>query len=115
MKQPTFADASFEQYRTPTRRKQFLDEMSRVVPGADLAATITPVYPKAAGPWHPAVEVERRLRLHCLQDSNIEILTFSAATGGSVPHPPVLSVTIQTGPIVSARQPVLTVWSSRCS
>jgi transposase, IS5 family len=30
MRQPTFADVSFEQYRNPTRREQFLDEMNRV-------------------------------------------------------------------------------------
>ena len=47
MKQQTFAGASFEPYRKPTRRERFLDEMNRVVPWADLVAVIAPVYPKA--------------------------------------------------------------------
>ena len=67
MPQQTFAEVSFERYRKPTRRERFLDEMNRVVPWADLAATIAPVYPKAEGPGRPPVGVERMLRLHCLQ------------------------------------------------
>ena len=67
MKQQTFADASFEQYRKPTRRERFLDEMNRLVPWADLVAAIEPMYPKAEGPGRPPVGVERMLRLHCLQ------------------------------------------------
>ena len=50
MQQQTFAEVSFEQYRKPTRRERFLDEMNRVVPWADLAAAIAPVYPKPEGP-----------------------------------------------------------------
>jgi len=67
MRQQTFADVSFEQYRQPTRRERFLDEMTRVVPWADLVAAIEPVYPQAEGPGRPPVGVERMLRLHCLQ------------------------------------------------
>lgn len=67
MQQQTFADVSFERYRKPTRRERFLDEMNRVVPWADLAATIAPVYPKAEGAGRPPVGVDRMLRLHCLQ------------------------------------------------
>ena len=67
MQQQTFAEVSFERYRKPTRRERFLDEMNRVVPWTDLAATIAPVYPKAEGPGRPPVGVERMLRLHCLQ------------------------------------------------
>ena len=67
MPQQTFAEVSFEQYRNPTRRERFLDEMTRVVPWAELVAVIEPIYPKAAGPGRPPVGVERRLRLHCLQ------------------------------------------------
>jgi IS5 family transposase len=33
MQQSTFAEVTFEQYRKPTRRERFLDEMNRVVPG----------------------------------------------------------------------------------
>ena len=67
MQQPTFAEVSFEQYRKPTRRERFLDEMNRVVPWAELAAAIAPVYPKPEGAGRPPVGVERMLRLHCLQ------------------------------------------------
>lgn len=67
MQQSTFADAPFEQYRKSTRRERFLDDMNRVVPWMDLVAVIEPVYPKADGPGRPPVGVERRLRLHCLQ------------------------------------------------
>src|SRR5512140_2917561 len=67
MPQQTFADVTFEQYRKSTRRERFLDEVTRVVPWADLVATIEPVYPKAEGPGRPPVGVERMLRLHCLQ------------------------------------------------
>ncbi|CAE6797731.1 IS5 family transposase [Nitrospira defluvii] len=67
MPQQTFAEASFERYRKPTRRERFLDEMNRVVPWADLTAAIEPFYPRAEGPGRPPVGVERMLRLHCLQ------------------------------------------------
>jgi len=65
--QQTFAEGSFERYRKPTRRERFLEEMNRVVPWADLAAAIEPVYPKAEGPGRPPVGVERMLRIHFLQ------------------------------------------------
>jgi transposase, IS5 family len=67
MQQQTFADVTFEQYRKPTRRERFLDEMNRVVPWGELIAVIEPVYPKADGPGRPPVGIERMLRLHCLQ------------------------------------------------
>jgi hypothetical protein len=50
MQQQTLAEVTFEQYRKPTRRERFLDEMNRVVPWTDLVAAIEPVYPKAEGP-----------------------------------------------------------------
>ncbi|BFU96879.1 MAG: IS5 family transposase [Nitrospira sp.] len=67
MPQQTFAEGTFEQYRKPTRRERFLDEMDRVVPWAELVAVIEPVYPKAEGPGRPPIGIERMLRLHCLQ------------------------------------------------
>ena len=67
MEQQTFAEVTFEQYRKPTRRERFLDEMNRVVPWVELVSAIEPVYPKAEGPGRPPVGVERMLRLHCLQ------------------------------------------------
>jgi transposase, IS5 family len=67
MSQQTFADASFEQYRKPTRRERFLAEMERVIPWEELAAVITPWYPKAEGAGRPPIGVERMLRIHFLQ------------------------------------------------
>ena len=64
MHQQTFAEVPFEQYRKLTRREQFLNEMNRVVPWAELVTVIEPVYPKAEGPGHPPVGIERMLRLH---------------------------------------------------
>ncbi|MCS6305723.1 MAG: IS5 family transposase [Nitrospira sp.] len=67
MEQHTFAEVTFERYRKPTRGERFLDEMTRVVPWADLAAVIEPFYPKPEGAGRPPVGVDRMLRLHCLQ------------------------------------------------
>jgi IS5 family transposase len=67
MQQQTLAEITFEQHRKPTPRERFPSEMDRVMPWADLVATIEPVYPKADGPGRPPVGVERMLRLHCLQ------------------------------------------------
>ena len=67
MQQSTFAEVSFEQYRKPTRRERFLDEMNRIVPWADLVAAIAPFYPKPEGAGRPPVGVGRMVRLHCLQ------------------------------------------------
>jgi IS5 family transposase len=64
MHQQTSADVSFERYRKPTRRERFLDEMKHVVPWAELAAAIEPVYPKAESPGRPPVGVKRILRIH---------------------------------------------------
>ena len=67
MPQQTFAEVTFEQYRKPTRRERFLEEMTRVIPWADLAGVIAPFYPKTEGAGRPAVGVERMLRIHFLQ------------------------------------------------
>ena len=67
MHQQTFAEVPFEQYRKPTRREQFLNDMNRVVPWAELVTVIEPIYPKANGPGRPPVGIERMLRLHCVQ------------------------------------------------
>jgi len=67
MSQQTFADASFEQYRKPTRRERFLAEMEQVIPWEELAAVIMPWYPKAEGAGRPPIGVARMLRIHFLQ------------------------------------------------
>ncbi|OGT82163.1 MAG: transposase [Gammaproteobacteria bacterium RIFCSPLOWO2_02_FULL_61_13] len=68
MKQITLASTGFEKYGKTTRRAQFLAEMERVVPWAELCALIDPVYPKA-GPdgGRPTVPLERMLRIYFLQ------------------------------------------------
>jgi IS5 family transposase len=67
MRQQALAEATFERYRKPTRREQFLDEMDQGMPWRELAAVIEPVYPKPDGAGRPPVGVERMLRMHCLQ------------------------------------------------
>jgi hypothetical protein len=53
MQQQPFAEASFEQYRKPSRCKLVLNQMNSVVPWADLAAATESVYPQAEGPDCP--------------------------------------------------------------
>lgn len=67
MRQRTFAEGSFESYRKPTRREQFLADMDRVMPWAELCALIEPFYPKNDGPGRPVIGLERMLRIHFLQ------------------------------------------------
>jgi transposase, IS5 family len=67
MRPRTFADASFEPYRKPTRREQFLVEMDRVMPWAELCALVEPFYPKNDGPGRPVIGLERMMRIHFLQ------------------------------------------------
>jgi IS5 family transposase len=55
MKQQTLT--GFERYAKTTRRAQFLADMERVVPWAQLTAVVEPVYPK--------VSEVRRVRSTC--------------------------------------------------
>ena len=66
MKQMTLASAGFERYAKRTRRAEFLALMDRVVPWGKLCALVSPVYPKA-GNGRPPIELERMIRIHCLQ------------------------------------------------
>jgi IS5 family transposase len=66
-KQDTFAEASFEKYRKPTRREEFLAQMNTVMPWQKLIALIEPVYPQREGAGRPPVGLERMLRIHFLQ------------------------------------------------
>jgi IS5 family transposase len=69
MKQQTLAmaaDQSFENYRKPTRRDEFLKTMEAIVPWSSLCAVIEPHYPKA-GNGRPPVGLERMLRIHFIQ------------------------------------------------
>ena len=69
MKQQTLAmaaDQSFQSYRKPTRRDEFLKTMEAIVPWAALCAVIEPHYPKA-GNGRPPIGLERMLRIHFVQ------------------------------------------------
>lgn len=69
MKQQTLAmaaDQSFENYRKPTRRDEFLKTMEAIVPWSALCAVIEPFYPKA-GNGRPPIGLERMLRIHFIQ------------------------------------------------
>jgi len=65
-KQMTLASTGFEKCTKTTRRAQFLAEMDRVVPWAELCALIEPVYPKA-GNGRPPIDLELMLRVYFLQ------------------------------------------------
>ena len=56
----------FEQYAKTTKRAQFLREMDRIIPWADLCDLIAPVYP-VAGAGRPPRELEMMLRIYFLQ------------------------------------------------
>src|ERR1039457_2211708 len=84
------AQSGFERDTKKTRRGEFLEEMERVVPWAELCALIEPVYPKA-GQGRPPVGVERMLRLYFVQQwfnlsdpAGEEALYDSAALRGFV-------------------------------
>ena len=69
MKQQTLAmaaDQSFENYRKPTRRDEFLRTMEAIVPWFSLCEVIEPHYPKA-GNGRPPIGLERMLRIHFIQ------------------------------------------------
>ena len=55
--------ASFERYRRPTKRDEFLATMNGIVPWAELCAVIEPHYPKA-GNGRPPIGLERMLRMY---------------------------------------------------
>lgn len=60
--------AGFEKYGKTTRRAQFLTEMDRVVPWAEIAAVIEPHYPKpGAEGGRPVIALEKMLRIYFLQ------------------------------------------------
>jgi transposase, IS5 family len=66
MKQQTLS--GFEKYGKTTRRAQFLAEMDRVVPWAELTTLIEPFYPKGSPEGgRPPIALERMLRIYFLQ------------------------------------------------
>ncbi|MCK5307690.1 MAG: IS5 family transposase [Zetaproteobacteria bacterium] len=67
MRQKTFAEGTFEQYRKPTRRERFLSDMDKIIPWRELCDVIEPFYPKVEGAGRPPIGIERMLRIHFLQ------------------------------------------------
>jgi IS5 family transposase len=65
MKQMSMATTGFEKHARPTRKAEFLAEMERLMPWAELCALIEPHYPKA-GNGRPPVGLERMLRMYCI-------------------------------------------------
>jgi len=67
MKQQTLAAQNgFERYGKKTRREQFLEEMERVVPWADLEDLVRPHYPKGEN-GRPPMGLGMMLRIHFVQ------------------------------------------------
>lgn len=64
--QRTFGDLAWQRKGKVTRREQFLLEMDRVLPWAELRALIEPHYPKAGRGRRP-LGVEKMLRIYFLQ------------------------------------------------
>jgi IS5 family transposase len=67
MRQRSFAEGTFEQYRKPTRRERFLADMDKIIPWRELCDVIEPFYPKSEGAGRPPIGIERMLRIHFLQ------------------------------------------------
>ncbi len=68
MKQQTLVPSGFEKYGRTTQRAQFLEQLDRAVPWAEIAATIEPFYPKPSElDGRPPIPLERTLRVYFLQ------------------------------------------------
>ncbi|MGN0078669.1 MAG: IS5 family transposase [Coriobacteriales bacterium] len=64
--QTTFADVEADSRRRATRRDEFLAQMERAVPWAEIVAVVEPFYPKGERGRRP-VPLERMLRMYMLQ------------------------------------------------
>src|ERR1700677_2305065 len=66
MKQQTLT--GFEKYGKTTRRAQFLADMDKIIPWAELAAAVQTAYPKVSeSGGRPPIPLERMLRIYFLQ------------------------------------------------
>jgi IS5 family transposase len=65
MKQTTLT--GFEKYGKPTRRAQFLADMDKIIPWAELAAVQTAYPTVSASGGRPPIPLERMLRIYFLQ------------------------------------------------
>ena len=66
MKQTSLSVSGFELQSKRTRRREFLNEMDRVIPWADLVSLIQPHAP-AGKTGRPPFAIETMLRIHLLQ------------------------------------------------
>ena len=57
----------FEKYTQKTRKEQFLEEMDRVIPWAELTQALKPYYPDPTGPGRRPKGLERMLRIYFMQ------------------------------------------------
>ena len=87
MKQMNLVGGGFEKYGKTTRRAQFLAEMDRVVPWAELCAVVEPYCPKGSPTCgRPPVRLELMLRLYFLRqgfnlpDPAVEEALYDSAT-----------------------------------
>jgi len=66
-KEMTLAATGFERYSKLTKREKFLREMDRIVPWKRLRKIVQPFYFKGDGVGRRPIELERMLRIYCLQ------------------------------------------------
>lgn len=66
MKTISFAGLAYENKKKKTRREQFLEEMDKVIPWAELVQVIEKYYPKAGNGRQP-MPMERMLRIYFMQ------------------------------------------------
>jgi IS5 family transposase len=66
MKTISFAGIAYENKKKKTRREQFLEEMDKVIPWAELVQVIEKYYPKAGNGRQP-MPMERMLRIYFMQ------------------------------------------------
>jgi IS5 family transposase len=67
MRQDSFSDAGFENFRKKTRKEQLLDEMEMIIPWKELTEASEPLYPKPQGAGRRPIGIERILRIHFIQ------------------------------------------------
>jgi transposase, IS5 family len=67
MRQDTFSDAGFEEFRKKTRKELFLGEMDTIIPWQELSEALEPFYPKPEGAGRRPIGIERVLRIHFIQ------------------------------------------------
>jgi IS5 family transposase len=66
MKTISFGSLAYENKKKKTRREQFLEEMDKVIPWAELVQVIEKYYPKAGNGRQP-MPMERMLRIYFMQ------------------------------------------------